>query len=338
MEALSQEPFVPYKKALVVEDEPWVRRLIKRSLEPSFRVSTAMDCKLAESALRTERFDLILLDIGLPEGSGLQLCEKIKSDIYLRHASVILLTGLTSLEDRVNGLRLGADDYITKPFSPSELLARAEGSVRKSSINLEANPLTKLPGNGTIETELLKQIRSEKLFSALYLDIDNFKSFNDYYGFMKGDCVIRATGELLVRLVDTKTDLVGHIGGDDFMVVTNREDAEGLCRSILEEFDQMAPLFYDQEDRKNGCIKTTNRLGEQQAFPLISLSIGVATNKNRPLTSVGEIATTGTELKQFAKKHAGSFFAIERRSDPYPAPQKFMPSYSGYRQSPAPSK
>jgi DNA-binding response OmpR family regulator len=199
--------------ALVVEDDPSIRRLLKRSLGPSFTVDTANDSHFAKECLFHKRFDLTLLDIGLPDGSGLQLCQMIKADVYMRHMPVIFVSGMGAISDRIDGINIGADDYITKPFSPAELLARSEAAVRKSIINLEANPLTLLPGNGTIEREIYRQIQSGRVFSVLYIDINNFKAYNDYYGFLRGDGVIRRSGELLVESIHGSSDTVGHIGG-----------------------------------------------------------------------------------------------------------------------------
>jgi PleD family two-component response regulator len=310
------------KKVLIVEDEAPIQRLMEKTLGPYFDVQTASDRSSAEQILSVAPFDLILMDINLPGGSGLDLCQKIKSSVFQRHTPIILVSGMATVEDKINGLRLGADDYITKPFSPAELMARSYAAVRKNTLTLEANPLTKLPGNGSIEREIYRQITSNSVFSVLYLDINNFKPYNDYFGFYRGDLVIQKTGEILVNLVDTTKDLVGHIGGDDFIVVTTRPDVEPLCEDIIRHFDSVMPYFYDKDDLERGFIITKDRNGKPHEYPPISLAIGVASNRARPLHSVGEVSTVGSELKCFAKTKPGSFFAVERRHDPYPAPQK----------------
>jgi CheY-like chemotaxis protein len=307
---------------LVIEDDAKVANLMARALNPSFRVEVAAGALEGLSILESEPVDLILLDIGLPGITGLDLCKRVKSDVLLRHTPIIFVSGRDRTEDKVEGLHVGADDYLAKPFRLEELVARAEAAIRKSNLSLEANPLTRLPGNGSIERDIIKRIASRETFSVLYCDLNDFKAYNDYYGFIRGDQVIRETARVLLQSSEQGRNLVAHVGGDDFVIVTATSDVDGMCRDVLRRFDETAPLFYDERDRQAGFIVTKDRRGETHRFPLLSLSIGVVTNAVRPIKSLGEVAAIGAEVKGVAKRQGGSAYFIDKRRDPYAAPQK----------------
>lgn len=311
------------KQVLVVEDEKDVAQFMSRMLTAyHYHVTLAEGIQEALTILGREACDLVLLDINLRGESGLSLCQKMKSNTMLRHVPIILVTGMDTTEDMVNGLRLGADDFISKPFKKPELLARIESVLRRTEMSLEANPLSRLPGNVTIEKEILRRIEDQKPFSVIYADLNHFKAYNDYYGFPRGDKVIKKTSEILLKAAHKEGVLVGHVGGDDFVVVIGDDDPQALCKKIIDQFDAEVPSLYDEKERVAGFIVTKDRLGKVQRFPLLSLAIGVVANRVRPIHNLGEVATYGAELKKFAKKHTGSYVAIERRHDPYPAPQK----------------
>lgn len=302
---------------LVIDDEPAIAHLLERSLRPRYDVCVAEGALEGLSVLESEPIDLVLLDISLPGITGLELCRRIKSDVLLRHTPVVFVTGMGSVEDKVRGLHVGADDYLPKPFSMEELLARVEATIRKSQLSLEANPLSKLPGNGSIEREILKYIHAREPFSVLYADLNHFKAYNDYYGFLRGDNVIRTTARLLLEAADPRKNLVGHVGGDDFIIVSREDDPGALCRSFIQRFDEAAPYFYDERERIAKFIVTKDRLGRTQTFPLLSVAIGVVTSHVRPLRSVGEVASIGAEVKGAAKRLTGSAFFIDRRRTPH---------------------
>jgi len=312
------------KSVLIVEDEPQIASVMERRLRCCHRVHLVKNVSEAVQALKQIRYDLILLDIMLPDGSGLELCKRIKSDVFLRHIPVILVTGMGELEHKVNGLKLGADDYLPKPFELEELQARVEAAIRRSVMSLEANPLTMLPGNGSIEREILRRLQSGETFSVLYADINHFKAYNDYYGFLRGDQIIRKTAAILLESARGETDLVGHLGGDDFILVTGGDDLAALCKEVIRLFGDAVPLFYDEKELRAGYIITHDRMGKLSSFPLLSIAIGVVTNKVRPLHTLGAVSTIGTELKSFAKRHSGSFYAIDRRKDEYSSPQNLL--------------
>ncbi len=310
---------------LVADDDPDVRDILRSILEPAgFGVNEAENGELALQAIRAHPPDLLLIDYMMPGLTGPQVCEQLRQDTLLRHVPIIMLTGKSELQDKVLGINAGVDDYLVKPFAPQELLARVQMVLRRTAQQLEANPLTKLPGNISIQRELENRIASGALFAVCYLDLNRFKGFNDHYGFKRGDEVIQRTVALLLdatHAYGNPTDFVGHIGGDDFIIITSVERAEPLCQTIVQQFDAIAPQLHDEEDRARGYFLHTNRKGREVHIPLLSISIALVTNDGRPITHPGQIAKISAELKAYAKQFERSIYVTERRyASPPPGP------------------
>ncbi|RKY35936.1 MAG: diguanylate cyclase response regulator [Candidatus Omnitrophota bacterium] len=306
------------KKILVVDDEPDIRDVLKLTLEgDDFEVYEAIDGVDGLDKVHKICPDIVILDYKMPKMNGHEVCQILKKDILLRHMPIIMLTGKGDIADKVEGINAGVDDYIVKPFEPRELLARIKMIVRRSVRDLDANPLTRLPGNVTILNELEAVIKSEQRFAVCYLDLDKFKVFNDTYGFEHGDEVIRETARIILNVVSAngnKNDFVGHIGGDDFLVLTTSVDkAEVICHEIINTFDRVAPAFYNRADSERGYIIAKNRQGIEEQFPLISISIGIVNNEFRKIFHVAEIGEIGAELKKLAKSMAGSNYVKDSR-------------------------
>jgi diguanylate cyclase (GGDEF)-like protein len=188
--------------------------------------------------------------------------------------------------------------------------------IRRTSRDLEANPLTRLPGNVSILNELSKRLESNALFAVCYCDLDKFKAYNDKYGFEHGDEVIRETARVLIGAVHqlgNPDDFIGHIGGDDFVVVTTPSIVDKLCNKIIADFEKKSPNFYTEADRKRGFILAKDRQGKELQIPLISISIGVVTNESRKIEHVAQIGELGAELKSFAKSLERSNFVKDKR-------------------------
>jgi diguanylate cyclase (GGDEF)-like protein len=306
----------PKTVILVADDEDAMVALLREALQGvQYDVVVARNGEEALEKLRQNPPDLALLDVRMPKMTGYDVCKEIKSDIFLRHIPVMLLTAQAGTSSKVTGLEQGADDYLTKPFEMDELLARIRTLLRRTRMGLEANPLTRLPGNITIEHEILNRIEIKRPFAVLYLDLNSFKAYNDIYGFVKGDDVIRETARIILTQSITSEGFVGHIGGDDFIVLCHPNEAEKLCQSIIKTFDAKSPDFYTPEDRARGYVETKDRRGQVARFPLLSIAIGVVTTNTRPLTSLGEVSAIGAEMKHFAKetKDKGSTYAVDRR-------------------------
>lgn len=182
---------------------------------------------------------------------------------------------------------------------------------------LDASPLTRLPGNIAIEQVLKEKMDHGEKFALCYVDLDDFKAYNDRYGYARGSELIKLTGEILYRSKDENGDpgdFVGHIGGDDFVLVTSPENVESVCKAIIAAFDGAVPDYYDQEDRDCGYIEGTDRYGVTRRFPLMSISIAVVTDVKRNFKSPLEIAQVATEIKEYVKSLPGSNYLIDRRT------------------------
>lgn len=304
-------------RILVVDDDPDIRDVLNITLSAEgYEVIEACDGEEALKLINEKGPALIVLDYMMPKIDGKEVCRRLKEDILLSHLPVLMLTGKGEIADKVGGIEAGADDYMVKPFEPQELLARIKMTIRRSARDLEANPLTRLPGNIAIINEIQARIDSGATFAVCVLDLDKFKSYNDKYGFERGDSVIRETARIIIKAVKQygdKFDFIGHIGGDDFVAITTPECCEKIAQKIIDDFDSMAPKFYDVKDRKAGFIIAPDRKGEKQKVTLLSISIGIVTNLKRNIAHVAQIGEIGAELKAYAKSVKGSIYVKDKR-------------------------
>jgi diguanylate cyclase (GGDEF)-like protein len=180
-----------------------------------------------------------------------------------------------------------------------------------------ANPLTGLPGNESIQREINKRLNTEEGFDIAYIDIDNFKPFNDHYGFQRGDVVIKAIGEIISGVALSVgggfSCYCGHIGGDDFIVITGAHHAEYISAQVIKELEGHLPVLHGEKDFSAGCYSAVNRKGEQETFGLLSISIGIVNTRLTPVSSYAQLASISTEVKKSAKKMPGSSVVINRR-------------------------
>lgn len=182
---------------------------------------------------------------------------------------------------------------------------------------LDASPLTRLPGNIAIEQVLKGKMDNGEKFALCYIDLDDFKAFNDRYGYARGSELIKMTGEVIHNAKNTHGDygdFVGHIGGDDFVLITSPDNVDVVCSAIIAAFDQAAPQFYDEEDRQRGYLDGTDRYGISRRFALISISIAVVSDTRRIFTSPIEIARVANEIKDYVKTLPGSNYLVDRRT------------------------
>ena len=304
---------------LVVDDDPFIARLLEIELRAAgYDVRVANDGARALEAARNDCPELVLADVMMPNMDGFELTRQLRADSRTSAVSVIMLTARGLSADKLEGFSVGVDDYIVKPFDTPELLARIRGVLRRAKEMRQQSPLTGLPGNVRIEDEIQARVETGSMFAILYIDLDHFKAYNDHYGFMRGDEVIQATARLVeavVREEGGENTFVGHVGGDDFVVVCDAVEAESLADTIIEHFDRSVPDHYDAEDVDRGAIAVTNRRGEVQEFPFLSLSIGIATGARRRFGHFAEAVAVATEMKSFTKATAGSSWAVDRRSD-----------------------
>ena len=306
------------EKILIADDDPDILDVIRITLETEgYEVLEAHDGREAVEMIKKSSPDLLITDFKMPRMCGDEVCKILKEDILIQHMPIIMLTGKGEVTDKIHGINAGADDYIVKPFEPQELAARVKMLLRRSARDLDANPLTRLPGNVSIINEIGNRIDRNELFAVCYVDLDKFKVFNDKYGFEKGDEVIKNTARILISAVQEKgapQDFIGHIGGDDFVVMTSPGRVDEVCKKIIADFSSMVPGLYSKEDLKKGYIMGKDRQKKVRKIPLLSVSIGVVTNEKRKITHVGEVGEIGAELKSYAKSLEGSNYVKERRN------------------------
>jgi diguanylate cyclase (GGDEF)-like protein len=302
------------KKVLIIDDDEVARTLISGILRGNGRyvVVTGENGEDGIRQAKRELPDVIILDIMMPLIDGYQVCKILRENISTRYIPILMLSAKGGVDNQVQGLEMGADDFVTKPFNHTELVARIEALIRRHELSLDANPLTRLPGNISIERELVHRLSDNEKFAVGYGDLDNFKAFNDRYGFTMGDRMIFETGQIISHAV-TPVDFVGHIGGDDFVFITVPDRVDKICRTIIKRFDRTIPQYYDEQSRAQGYIESETRNGERQRFPLVSLSIAIVTNLERQFTHFAEIAVIGAELKKYLKAMSGSKYLVDRR-------------------------
>jgi diguanylate cyclase (GGDEF)-like protein len=308
-------------RVLVVDDDPDIRSVLELTLEHAgFEVIHARDGAEALVLARTLRPDVVLLDVMMPGLDGFAVLRELRLDVRTINLPVLLLTARTQPRDAAAALDAGADDYITKPFDGEEVVARIHATVRRAGQQRGSNPLTGLPGNERITTELRDRIERSDPTALLYVDLDDFKPYNDHYGFLRGDEVIQRLAGLIIDVVrefDGDTAFVGHVGGDDFVVIVDPAHAEPVAAAICDRFDALAPSLYDEDDAEAGSIEVADRRGVPQRYGLLSLSIGVASTDRREVAHREELVTAATEMKRFAKSRSRdrSRYAFDRRSE-----------------------
>ncbi|QSQ14891.1 response regulator [Myxococcus landrumensis] len=297
-------------RVLVVDDDQKIAIICREVLENiGFDVMVAGSLDEGRRSLRERRPDVILLDVTLPDGDGFLFLEEIKAERASGHISVIFISARAETSSKVRALKLGGDDYLTKPFDALELGARVESVLRRKEQELSASPTTQLPGSTAIEREVQRRLVARRPFAFCYLDLDNLKAYNDYYGFAKADGVVRQTGDLMREIFAQEGvpgDFLGHVAGDDFVFIAAPESVDRVCQTAIETFDRIIPLYYDRQDRERGHIEAEDRFGERRRFPIMSVSIvAVMTDGTQ---DHAELARRAADMKKRAKAIQGSVY------------------------------
>jgi diguanylate cyclase (GGDEF)-like protein len=306
------------ERILVVDDDPDICRYVEVNLSlEGYEVAVEHDGPSGLAKALELQPDLVLLDVMMPGIDGYEVCKWLRHDPRTTNASIIMLTAKTLSAEKVLGLTAGADDYIGKPFDPPELIARVASALRRSRQMREVSPLTGMPGNFQISMELDRLVAdTNQGFAVVWADLDNFKAYNDRYGFLRGDEAIKATARVLAAALarhPADPQFAGHIGGDDFVIITAPEAVEDLCIDIVVAFDEMAPELYDAEDRDRGYVEVIDRQGKSHDVGFVSISLGVATTAHRRIVTQWEASAIASEMKTLAKRRPGSAYEIDRR-------------------------
>lgn len=308
-----------HKTVLVVDDDPNVGFLISAILKKhsEFKVVSLYNGSEVLEFLRSDSPDIIILDLKMPGIGGFEICKKIRENPNTQNIPIIVLSGLSDSKSKVESIELGADDFITKPFEINEFRARINRILLRKTNDVSTNPLTTLPGNPSIHKEVLFRIKSRKPFAFCYIDLDNFKAYNDIYGYVKGDEIIKMTASVLVESAKKFPDsdyFVGHVGGDDFVLLSVPGRAEDIAKLVIENFDRAIPGFYTSAHRKKGYITTTDRKGVVKDFAIMSLTMAIIIVKD--LLHYARLAEKAAEIKAYAKKlpkRQGSMYFRDRR-------------------------
>ncbi len=259
---------------------------------------------------------LIIINEDAIDRDVIGLCKQIRRDEDNTITPVIVVSSNSDKAHRMRILQESIEYYIKKPVDEEYLYYTVKNLNRLLSINRRISPLTGLPGNVQIHAELKKRLSNKETFSVLYFDLDNFKAYNDVYGFLKGDMIIEFTAETIVQCVHNNLEegvFVGHIGGDDFVAIVPTINSEKICQNIIATFDKNVNKFLTDDDIERGYIEVANRKGIIEQFPLISLSIGVVVVDEERFHNMLEIGEVGAQVKHAAKSVMGSSYAIDRR-------------------------
>ena len=278
--------------------------------------TTSSDRTELRKALLTIPDLIIVNEDGLKDDSAAIVCRYIKKNKENSITPIIVISSIKIEEHRIDVLKSGVEYYIVKPINEQYFYYTVKNLSHLISSNRCLSALTGLPGNIQIDNELKRRIASKKLFAILYADLDNFKSYNDKYGFMNGDEVIKFTANLIknhLKKLGAKGDFLGHIGGDDFVAIVDYENAKKIGRSLIKEFDKSVKQFYSEEDLKIGSIRLPNRKGRIEKYPIMTLTVAMISNRYKHYTNPLEIGEDGAGVKKKAKKIPGSTFLEDRR-------------------------
>jgi PleD family two-component response regulator len=307
-------------RILVVDDDPFVARFLESDLgDEGYDVEVLADRGLALERATSTLPDLVLLDVGLPDLLGVEVLRALRAHPPTAWLPVILLTARADPRDTALGLAAGADDYVFKPFDTLELSARISGTLRRTADVRALSPLTGLPGNHRIDVEIATRAASGAPYAVCHVDLDEFKGFNDAYGFQRGDGLLLLLAGCLQRAVARAghpAPFLGHVGGDDFVIVCTPEQAEPLCQSALDEFDSRSPGYYDPADAARGHLESIDRRGDLRCQPLVSVSVGVAAHHGGHQSGQRDfraVVASANEMKSVAKGVPGSLVAVDRR-------------------------
>ena len=285
--------------------------------EKDFRFKTVKTSNL-EEALNNIPSLIIINEDNIKE-EVVNVCERIRADEDNSITPIIVCSSNKHKKHKIEVLQKAVEYYMETPVDEEYLFYTIKNIVRLMYTNRRVSPLTGLPGNVQIQAELKKRLLNNEKFEVLYLDLDNFKAYNDTYGFLKGDEIIKFTAKTISKHVhsgETTNCFVGHIGGDDFVaIVDGDENYEEICQNIIIEFDTKVLDYFNETDRNRGYVEVPNRKNIMEQFPLTSISIGVVVVYNGRFKNTLEIGEVGAQVKHLAKITPGSAYVIDKRKE-----------------------
>ncbi len=288
-------------RLLVVEDDIDIGNMLKIYFSGmDFEVDVAVRGSDALDKTKQNLPHLIVLDIMLPDIDGYEVCRNLRTSMRTSHIPVIFLTQKDERSDKLQGLELGADDYITKPFDIEELKLRVQGAIRRSERESLTDPRSGLPAGRLIEEQLRRIIR-EKGWALIDARVNHFEPFKDVYGFVAGDDVLRFTAMIIGEVVDemgTTSDFIGHAGGDNFIIITTEEKAAGIKSRLRERFDHEVQTHYNFIDRQQGFVQAPASDGSTVKVPFMTMSAGVVSPSTHSFADIREITELAAEARR----------------------------------------
>ena len=291
-------------------------KLFEREKNKYQITKTTSDNKSVKEVMLTVPDLVIIHEDSLVKNDIYGLIELLRKNPEYSITPIILISEQREKEHKLEMLKKGLEFYIKKPIDDDFLMYTIKNISRLMSANRCISALTGLPGNVQIENELKRRMASRKTYAVLYIDLDNFKAYNDKYGYMNGDEVIKFTSDVIqdaIQEYGKKGDFLGHIGGDDFVAVVDYENAKKIGKAIIKEFEEGILSYYTEEDAEKGWIKIANRKGKLEKYPLMTITVAMISNKYKRYVTTLEIGEDGANVKKKAKTIEGSTFLEDKR-------------------------
>jgi diguanylate cyclase (GGDEF)-like protein len=304
------------KNIVIVCRDAILNNAIERSIKGRYASAIFNNMPSALDHIYNSIPDLIVISVINDDPVAINILNEIKTDPMFHQLPVLAILPDQFNIDQTDALMV--EDYIWRADFERDFLARVNLSIYRSEKNVEINPLTRLPGNISINREIQQRLEKNIDFAFGYADLDYFKPFNDRYGFSRGDEVIKITGRLIlgiVKALQPQGSFVGHVGGDDFVFIIDIDLVEEAATEIIKAFDSLIIGCYDSEDVTQGFIKSVDRTGKASQFPIMGISIGITETHSRNFSHYGEVTQPAAEMKKFAKQFPGSCFKSDRRQD-----------------------
>lgn len=305
-----------YQEIVVIEDgNELVQRLEKTFKNEKDYIYNSINSENLEEKIKTIP-DLIIINEDNIKNNIIDICDFIRKESENSITPIVVVSSDINKEHRIEILKSSVEYFIKVPIDEDYFYYTIKNIIRLMASNRKVSPLTGLPGNLQIQVELRKKLLKKEKFAILYFDLDNFKEYNDTYGFLKGDEVIKYTAKTILKTMNAyklEDSFVGHIGGDDFVGIISNVDYEKLCQEIISKFDEHITDYLNQEDIERGYLEVANRRGIIEQFPITSISIGVVIVEPGEYSNPLEIGEVGAQVKHLAKTQSGSAYAINRR-------------------------
>lgn len=304
------------ERILVVEDDPGLRKVLRSTFRGVSEVLEAENGAAGLALIQAHKPDFVITDLNMPVMTGLEMLSQARCCLAGASTPILVLTAGGEESTLLEAFRRGADDFMKKPFSMSELRTRVAAIHVRQRRARDVNPLTQLPGNTALKREIENRLLTPSDFAVAYFDLDHFKEFNDTQGFDRGDAAITLVGELLYRFslsLPPGDSFVGHVGGDDFVMILPTTEIQAMAEFVHKGFETGVAGMYTAEQLARGAIRTANRKGEQEDIPLLTISIGVVVTSREGMRDLRKIAHVAAEVKKVAKSIPGNSIFVDRR-------------------------